>query len=1699
MTIRITRSLTLCAGLALAAGVGACGDTETVIDEVYTDLALASSPTPEAGADAVATDATLGWTAPEGAVGFDVYLSTDPTDVGTGDATSDAFAGTTEAATWDTAGLDEAATYFWRIDVRYDQGVAFGRVWSFTTAGQGGGNLDPDPPSAVATPDPSNGATDVATDAALGWGAATDASSYDVYFGTEAGAVANAGNADDAFAGNVDDTTWTPEALDEGTTYFWRVDAVGDGGTTTGPLWSFTTVMPGMLARTSNPSPMMGATDVAVDTALRWDGDDDATGFMVYGDTSLNAVTVDAPTGTLIETEVTETTFAPEAPFDEGTTVYWRVDTVGDEGTVIGSVWSFDTLTPTLPLAPVPTMPMDGETDVPTTTSFAWDGEADSFTVYLAEGRDALAEVGTTTENTWMPEAPLAASSTYRWRVDATNELGTVAGTVATFDTAAPPARPWFGGAEAAVALSTDALLVTWSHALDGETAPDAMTYDVWVSPTRDIDYTAAPTAEVTGVERTVLTGDAVGSPAAGDTFWVAIRATDEDGIEDINEVVIPAYFPSTDDRIFVDADAADGGDGSAATPFNNPVEALTAVSSGDFTEVAVLMTGGDWSSATVTLETDAVVRLIGGFGDLSGDDTALLDSWDPTANVTSWSYSGELALDSVMLDLGDGVRHAIGMSFDDFGARGVRTGDGSVLLMATRIADGEYQEGILEEGETTDLYPVGLWVGGSPDATNELTITGSLCERVELCVGLVGGISRVEVLSSNAEWNQGEWVGLPYGSFDDDFFTRAAVRVNGDLAVRLAGNRGYNFEGLASLVVEPAAEDADTNTFELSVVGNRLRNIDGQTLDVEGLGQFGDDTVVDADVRENDLWAAQSDLLALTFTRYDLDEEPVPFVGALTLLGTDNVMLHGNSEVFELNALTPSTNGTVDITIARNIASHTEGEILDLDGYDFQDAEDPTAEARYRDNVTWSVVFEDNIGNGVDGGLSLTDTPLALSGDYDIVVRDNYIQGTGEAFYWSDVSLAYDPSAGLTPSSNLNVSFVDNVVEGEEDGVDLRGLQHFGGEMVFDLSRNEITTGEHGFSVRVHDAPFDALYDGDEIDIDDDYLFFAETTRLDLTIADNEVLARYDIVELYLWGGAEGSSISIANNTGVSTDDYGIGLQFGDFDTIEIHGNEMQAIDDDGFNIQEEPSFAPGATRLSLYNNKVIGCESENLRLSGFSLGDRYDDEDAAERGETEFERELDVWIANNHFVESNESDVFTLRTLTHALGLIERNVSGRVDVDSDESLELRCDAPSFFTIRNSVFWEAGGDGIDISQCGHEITNVTVGNAGGTSTSAYGVRSSGEQHFVLNSVVSGNAGDGDFHPLASPPAYSFYQYGGAPGPGSLVEDEAYRGCADPLDMVTCSRMASWSPTIDAGHPAERFNDADGSPNDMGAAGGPFAGAMGAFDDAPAAPLALIGLRPLAELSSGADLLDPESDIVLVFNQPVDADAADGAIAVSTFAGDAIAGTTTVDGHRVTFDPTARLPEATHLEIVVDTSIAGDNGAALYATEVRHVTTSTSALTIADESNDTVATASDVPAAPFRVEGGLDPYGDTPDFADLYAVELTAGDRLVATIRFDSEASGSSLSAAVSSDDGTLYSRLLSSNLPNASESEIATYFDFVAPADGTYVLWIVSDEVTYDEDAVFPDFGAPEGDVDGDAYLVTYTLDGMVRPIDPR
>lgn len=83
---------------------------------------------------------------------------------------------------------------------------------------------------------PANSATDIASSGTtLQWTNGGAATSHDVYFGTTASL-----DADD-FKGNQTALTYITDQLLEGTTYYWRIDAVNDQGTTTGITWSFAT------------------------------------------------------------------------------------------------------------------------------------------------------------------------------------------------------------------------------------------------------------------------------------------------------------------------------------------------------------------------------------------------------------------------------------------------------------------------------------------------------------------------------------------------------------------------------------------------------------------------------------------------------------------------------------------------------------------------------------------------------------------------------------------------------------------------------------------------------------------------------------------------------------------------------------------------------------------------------------------------------------------------------------------------------------------------------------------------------------------------------------------------------------------------------------------------------------------------------------------------------------------------------------------------------------------------------------------------------------------------------------------------------------------------------------------------------------------------------------------------------------------
>jgi alpha-tubulin suppressor-like RCC1 family protein len=84
-------------------------------------------------------------------------------------------------------------------------------------------------------------ATVIGTDQRLSWGVEPFATSYQVYFGSDRDAVANATTASPEYLGTTQSAAWTgtlPTLVLDGK-YYWRVDVIGYAGTNKGAVWSF--------------------------------------------------------------------------------------------------------------------------------------------------------------------------------------------------------------------------------------------------------------------------------------------------------------------------------------------------------------------------------------------------------------------------------------------------------------------------------------------------------------------------------------------------------------------------------------------------------------------------------------------------------------------------------------------------------------------------------------------------------------------------------------------------------------------------------------------------------------------------------------------------------------------------------------------------------------------------------------------------------------------------------------------------------------------------------------------------------------------------------------------------------------------------------------------------------------------------------------------------------------------------------------------------------------------------------------------------------------------------------------------------------------------------------------------------------------------------------------------------------------------
>lgn len=410
-------------------GQNAAGQTEGLVWSFTVAAANfpgpATNPNPLNGANGIpVTGVNLSWTAGLNADSHDVYFGANPVP-GAGE-----FRGNQAGTTFPTGALQYDTTYYWRIDEVNAFGTTNGSVWSFTTEAE-----PVAPPGVASSPLPADGAVNVNPATNLTWTAGADADSHDVYFGTNP----TPGPAE--FIGNQGGTVIDPGTLAYDTTYFWRVDEVNAGGTTTGPVWSFTTQIPPP-GQVSNPSPADGATSVALGVTLSWTTGSLTDSFRVYFGTS--------PTPGPAQFKRTQATnlYTPVG-LVFGQTYYWRVDAVNAVGQTQGPVWSFTT-----PILPPPgpatdPTPPDGETDVPPENPILeWTaGEAaQRHNIYLSTTDTLTLDdyVKQQTVTKWNPGV-LLPNTTYYWRVDEVNATAVTTGEVWTFTTgdAAPtPAQP---------------------------------------------------------------------------------------------------------------------------------------------------------------------------------------------------------------------------------------------------------------------------------------------------------------------------------------------------------------------------------------------------------------------------------------------------------------------------------------------------------------------------------------------------------------------------------------------------------------------------------------------------------------------------------------------------------------------------------------------------------------------------------------------------------------------------------------------------------------------------------------------------------------------------------------------------------------------------------------------------------------------------------------------------------------------------------------------------------------------------------------------------------------------------------------------------------------------------------------------------------------------------------------------------------
>ncbi|OGU25308.1 MAG: hypothetical protein A2X66_09700 [Ignavibacteria bacterium GWA2_54_16] len=306
--------------------------------------------------------------------------------------------------------LSNGCTYYWRVCARNTQASsAFSPTLSFRTV-----SLPPDPPGLFL---PANGAHGIATTTTLRWNASAQAMSYNLQV---AGDSTFSNLHCDVSGISVNYHTLT--GLRTNTTYFWRVAAINDGGTSAfSSMRRFTTLLsvPALVA------PPNGATGVLTNVTLAWRS---TLGVTSYHLRVFQSYAGGVPLLDLLG--MRDTTFSLSG-LPKGSTFYWCVRAIGvDDTSTFCQPYRFTTAS-LLTYAPTLVFPSDGSTNVSFDPVLSWIKMSDAQSYQVQVSLDSLLSSPS------LDSSGIAANNLklygflpgtrYFWRVRATNAVGSSA------------------------------------------------------------------------------------------------------------------------------------------------------------------------------------------------------------------------------------------------------------------------------------------------------------------------------------------------------------------------------------------------------------------------------------------------------------------------------------------------------------------------------------------------------------------------------------------------------------------------------------------------------------------------------------------------------------------------------------------------------------------------------------------------------------------------------------------------------------------------------------------------------------------------------------------------------------------------------------------------------------------------------------------------------------------------------------------------------------------------------------------------------------------------------------------------------------------------------------------------------------------------------------------------------------------------